>query len=353
MGRIKYSEFVDRLDMDALEEELEFTVLYEDGKGNDVGYCLFPENHSHGDTTGKFAIHRDLKVYNCFVCGGGSLLSLVMELKHCDWETAEDFLRPFAVGDRRADSEFTNDFLQAFAKDVQQRGEALPYFNSRVLDQWPLAMDYDHEMNLNYETLEKYNVRYAKSMFKPRPKSAKFENDEDYYGPAYIFPHTWNDQLVGWQCRWLEEDRPKWVPKWTNTGDFPRDDTLYGWDQRISAKFMVVVESARSVHKLADDNLPAVGTFGDSVSDQQLRLLRRFQEVWLWPDNDKSGWKWLNHLYDYLDRYVKVKFIQPVYGLKSDAADLSTQGGIHYQYVCNNLIDSVEMNPQELKWAAT
>ena len=77
-NRVKYSQFVDRLDVNALCEAIGFEPEYEDARGNLVGYCIWPENHSHGDTTGKFAIHPEKKVYNCYVCGGGSLLSLIM-----------------------------------------------------------------------------------------------------------------------------------------------------------------------------------------------------------------------------------------------------------------------------------
>jgi DNA primase len=90
MGRVKYSEFVDLLDVESLMADIGFEPLHQDNRGNYVGYCLWPEHHTNGDTTGKFAIHPDKKVYNCYVCGGGSLLSMMMELNGWDSETAEN-----------------------------------------------------------------------------------------------------------------------------------------------------------------------------------------------------------------------------------------------------------------------
>jgi DNA primase len=352
VARQKYSDFVDRLDVDALEEALGFDVLYQDGKGNDVGYCLFPENHSHGDTTGKFAIHRESKVYNCWVCGGGSLLSLVMEFKGWDSETAVEWLTQF-VGDQRPDKNFVEDFLLAFARDSQKRVETLPYFNPRVLDQWEPAYRYAEEQGLNNQVVDTYGIKYAANMVKASPRRGKFADDEDYVGPAYIFPHYWNERLVGWQCRWLDEDRPEWVKKWTNTDDFPKSETLYGWDRFPGGSSRVVVESVKTVHRFADNHMACLSTFGDSVSDEQIRLLRRYKILLLCPDNDKAGRSWLAKLYHSLNRFVpEIAVAQPVPGLKSDMADIR---GVEFEEHLSETFHWTEpgWSPNDLNWAFT
>ena len=78
----KFSAFVDDIDIDAFEEQIGFDVL-RTHRDEDIGQC--PDYwglHAHGDTTGKFAINREKKVYHCFVCGGGSLLSLEIGRAH-------------------------------------------------------------------------------------------------------------------------------------------------------------------------------------------------------------------------------------------------------------------------------
>lgn len=131
---VKYSEFRDRIDIEAFEEAIGFAPLYRNGD-NDVGYCLFPENHQHGDTTGKFAIHREKRVWNCFVCDGGDLVSLVMLVRNCDSGEAVDWLYQFAVGDTRTDDEFA-DYLVDMLSDEEQTKTRLPYFNKRVLERF-------------------------------------------------------------------------------------------------------------------------------------------------------------------------------------------------------------------------
>src|ERR1700750_756452 len=141
--------------------------------------------------------------------------------------------------------------------------------------------------------VERYGIRYAAEMTKPSPKRGKFTDDDDYVGPAYVFPHFWKDRLVGWQCRWLDDDRPEWVKKWTNTTDFPKTETLYGWDRFPGGSARVVVESVKTVHRFADNHMACLSTFGNDVSEEQIRLLRRYKTLLLCPDNDKAGKTWL------------------------------------------------------------
>lgn len=330
MGRAKYSQFEDLIDVDELMVAIGFNPEYEDNRGNQVGYCLWPENHSNGDTTGKFAIHPEKKVYNCYVCGGGSLLSMVMELYSWDSETAEEYLRQFA-GDSRDDASFVEDFLAAFAQDAERRVETLPYFNPRVLEKWEPAYGYAEEQGLNSEVVEEYGVLFAEAAVKRSPGKGKFADDPDYVGPAIIWPHYWNDRLVGWQSRWLDDDRPEWCKKWTNTVDFPKDSTLYGYHLAQPKYRLFVVESAKSVLKLRQMGQQAVGTFGSNANDAQLRLLRKFRSgVVLWPDSDKAGNEWFTHLYDYLVRYVPLSGVAPIPSEKGDVADLSDEEAIEW-----------------------
>ena len=323
MGRVKYSQFEDRIDVPELCNAIGFNPEYEDNRGNLVGYCLWPDNHANGDTTGKFAIHPEKKVYNCYVCGGGSLLSLVMELYSWDSETAEDYLRQFA-GDARDDVEFVEDFLNAFAKDAERRVETMPFYNPRVLAKYEPAYGYGESVGLNAWVIEYYNVLWAPDATKRSPGKGKFADEPDYVGPAIIWPHYWNDRLVGWQSRWMDDNRPEFVKKWTNTVDFPKDSTIYGWHRRSVNGPHYLVESAKTVLKLKQMGYSALGTFGSQVNEAQLRLLRRFRSgLILCPDNDNAGNEWFSHLYDYLVRYVPLKGVSPVPGSKGDLADLS------------------------------
>jgi DNA primase len=347
-SRRRYSEFKYDLDLDAFYEAINFSVMYSDGP-NDIGQCVFPQNHKNGDTTGKFAIHREKLVYNCFVCGGGSLLSLVMELYNLNVEGATSWLRQFAQGDTRDDLEFQN-YLLAMLEDVEQRVESIPYFNARVLDQFDGPTDYFLDRGISQEVIDEMNLRYSNDVLKAAPVKQRGDErvkiDKDYYGAAAIFPHYWNDSLVGWQHRWMEygdKDFPQWIAKYTNTTDFPKSDTVYNYDYCLRSREPVhICESVPTVLVLRSIGIPAVSYFGDVPKEAQLRLMRRFaQGVVLCPDNDTNGDKLLRVATEYLEPFISVWHAEKV--MLKDGADLADymkrEGG--YDLIIDHLTQRV------------
>lgn len=304
--KLRYKDFWDSINVDAVEEALGWVPEYTHND-NDVGFCMFPDNHSHGDTTGKFAIHREKRVYNCWACGGGDFLSLAMEKLDLDPEEALSWLYQFTEADMRSDSQFVDDFMDAF-RDVERRVETLPYFNERVLDKYDedIPSLYLEARGITVDVAAQYNMRYSANVRRPAPQRGKFADEPDYEGPGIIFPHYWKGRLVGWQTRWLDDDRPEWIPKYTNTTDFPKESTIYGMDQVVRNPMTIVVESAPSVIFLASEGYSAVGTFGSNVNEAQQRILRRFPEVVLSADGGQAGQKWLRDNTAYLKNYSRV-----------------------------------------------
>lgn len=345
MGKLRYSEFKHRLDIDRFEEAIGFEVLRHD-RGNDVGTCLFPENHQNGDSTGKFAIHREKMVYNCWVCDGGDLLSLTMELYDWDVDEATAWLYQFTGGDSsRSDTEF-RDYLLEILADVEERSATMPYFNERVLERFSTECpEMFAERGISEEVAREYHLSYANPTIKSAPVKHTGEEiqkiDDDYYGPALIFPHFWKERLVGWQSRWLDWDEeqsrvPRWLPKYTNTTDFPKHNTLFNYDRALKIKQrnqpVVVVESVPTALFLISNGYPAVSYFGgDKMKDAQLRLLRRFQDgVILAPDNDKTGERFVRSGVQYLERFIPVYVADKVdLGPKSDLGDYAKTDNPH------------------------
>ncbi|MDB5280843.1 MAG: hypothetical protein JWR61_5798, partial [Ferruginibacter sp.] len=67
----------------------------------------------------------------------------------------------------------------------------------------------------------------------------------------------------------------------------------------------------------------AIATFGSQVTQQQLKLLRVFQNgVMLAPDNDIAGTNWRTTLSEYLTRYIPVLHVPVVPGGGNDLGDL-------------------------------
>lgn len=330
----RYQDIKDDIDIDALEAAIGFTPLHS-VQGNDVGQCLWPQNHTNGDTTGKFALHRDKRVYNCWVCGGGDLLSLAMETQNLDVDQATDWLTQFVYHDTRSDAEFT-DYLLALLEDSDERVERMPYFNQRVLERFDGPTDYFESRGISQEIIDRYHLCYGEHIMKPAPRkhigSEVVKTDDDYFGPTAIFPHLWNGRIVGWQHRWMEWDEgrtmvPRWLAKYTNTTDFPKASTLFNYDAALADSMtqhspVVVVESVPTVLFLASYDIPAVSFFGSHPKDPQLRLLRRFAHgVILAPDNDATGDELLAST-GYLERFIPVFHAEKVdLGPKADLGD--------------------------------
>lgn len=319
-ANLQLADFVSRIDYDKLYEELNWEPI-SSTKDEDKGYCLMPDNHSNGDTTGKMAINREKGVYNCWVCGGGSILSLVMEIKGLSYQEAAAYLFGFVD---RATNESPDEFYTRVEKLLSVDKPAkkpLPYFNERVLDPW---LQQQHPWfayrNIPDSVREYFKLGCDLKAKRFHPKGGSYE------GPGIIIPHFWKTRLVGWQTRWLGNDLPKWLPKYTNTTDFPREYTLWGLDFATKqAKQPILVESVPTALMLIGEGYPAIATFGSQVTPDQLKLLRVFQQgLLLAPDNDLAGQEWLKNTVSYLQRYIPLLKVQEVYGHGSDLGDLES-----------------------------
>lgn len=332
VGRsLKYSDFAQKIDMDRLYEALEYEVISTNRSGDDLGFCPDPWGlHSNGDTQGKFAIHPEKRLYHCWVCGGGTMRDLVMAVRDCDDETATEWLYQFAVETEQDDDSFLVE-LDEILRVVEREKFVMPVFNEHVLDKWCDTMDLEYAVWLDNRGISESvmdDFRVGAGMITKRaPRKDGVAIDADYTGPAIVFPHYWQGKLVGWQNRWLDDDRPKWCAKYTNTSEFPKNYTIFNFDRAaLRPDPPVVLESVPSVLKLESNGVSAVATFGSSVPDDQLRILRRFQQgVILAPDNDGAGSKWLRNLTSYLERYIPVYRLPPVD--RGEGADLGDLDG--------------------------
>lgn len=317
-GRVlKYTDFADRIDYDALYEDLGWEPTFSSGS-EDKGHCLMPQNHTHGDSTGKLAINREKGLYNCWVCGGGSLLSLAMEVKELTYQDATAYLYQFAD---KAQNETADEFyrrVERLMTTPDEEKKPLPFFNERVLT-WVGPNEWFENRHISPEVAAFFKLGVHEEHRKYNARMG-----EEFVGPAAIFPHFWKGKLVGWQERWLTSNPPEWLGKYTNTTDFPRETTVWGYDFALKQKKPpIIVESVVTALMLISEGYPAIATFGAQVTPDQLRHLRVFQQgVMLAPDNDGAGIKWLSTLTKYLERFIPVLHVPKVDGHGSDLGDL-------------------------------
>lgn len=293
---MNYKNFVYQIDLDSLYDELDWEPTTQTDT-EDKGFCFDPWGyHKNGDTSGKLAINREKMVYNCWVCGGGTILHLVKAIKNWSEEETVDWLYRFTITKENSAEDVISD-IEEIMTPPDKVEAPLPYFNPAILKDmnelttgsswfWTFLSN----RNISKEVAAYFNVipgRYDESR-KSRP---------------VILPHFWDNKLVGWQSQWSLG-----LPKYTNTSNFPRKQTLWGYHFALAQREApIIVESVLTALYLISEGYSSVATFGSQITDKQLRLLRVFQQgVQLAPDNDDAGRIWLAKTSDYLQRYIPV-----------------------------------------------
>jgi len=133
----QYLEIIKTLDIDDFENAIGFEPNGRTDHGEDWGHCPDPwRMHRHGDRTGKFSINRDKKVFNCFVCGGGTLLSLTMAIRDCTEDQAIEWLWQFSSKANQTNEGFIDEIDKILSIPEKEETLSLPWFNQNVLTQW-------------------------------------------------------------------------------------------------------------------------------------------------------------------------------------------------------------------------
>jgi hypothetical protein len=338
-----YDHLRGRLDTQEFLEALGIDVAYR--LGSQV-MCHCPDlagNHKNGDANPSFGFNEEKLIFNCFVCGGGNLLELVTQMLP-DVLTDEDAL---AFAEQYSDMSITTgEDLTAKVQAIlhpEEEKDIMPDYPPEALFQYRKIHPYLYERGLTKEIIVEMQVGF----------------DEEHSG--IVIPHYFQGRLRGWQIRHLVEDpkgtyhcqvkscnfkneKPVKVPKYKNTSNFPKINTVYGYDRlkekhvelrdhrdraRREGKLVdladsvIVVESPMTALRLMSlgyNNV--VATFGQFNIEQGMLLLP-FRRVIFWPDNDSAGYENAQRCVDSLSRYTPVYITPVVEKIKGDAADVA------------------------------
>lgn len=309
------------LDIDEFEDALGLEVMKTLGD-EDICRCPLP-SHDGYDANPSFSLNRSKLIYNCFACGvGGTIIDLVARVRDVDYDEAYQFCRSYDDGgDGPHRVTFGERLAEIFAREHETEAvpSPLPRFSKSILKDW--VSDYSgyfESRGISRESQDKYVLGYD-----------EHHTRGDYIGPAAIIPHFFKNDLVGYQERWIDDNRPKTIPKYTNSKNFPKKETLFGFDFVVDGNRdepVVVVESALTAIYLDQIGFPAVATFGAQVTDEQIYLLRSFSwGVILSFDNDAAGAAACEVVGQRLKKTIPVH-VTPQFGAeKADLNDLTEQ----------------------------
>ena len=324
-----FREYQNRLDVRAVLEHYGAENVSErrgaDGTTEIVHSCLLDRvepHHSHGDANPSASANVEKGLYCCYTYWSGTIFQLIQRLEgpkdhHGDHHATSgdrvlEVVTPFLAGTSEETESLRKKIARAFS-EKEAPAAALPVYSKRVLDDWMCCHPYMYEVRgVDQHTHAELMLGYDET-----------EN-------RIVFPHFWHGQLVGWQKRAIPAS-PRWPgttpehPKYKNSMGFPKSETLYSYDWAKDYDQVLVVESPMSVAKACSLSLHhhggigIVATFGASVNETQIQLLRDFNRVYVWSDDDPAGHAGERKLVEGLYRHTNVLVVKPEQG--RDLAD--------------------------------
>jgi hypothetical protein len=287
--------------------------------------CPLPfGQHRHGDSSASSSLNVEKLAFNCFVCGGGDIVWLtqtVLDLDHADEALA--LLKETLTRDLSEEPEALVELLKSLWRS-HSAPVTMPRYSHSILRPWIRPTLYLDQRgvtrDVQAEMMTGIDMRHRD----------KLAGGTWVTYPRIVIPHFFGvDEaglpiLVGWQKRAIIEPRPHKVPKYTSSPTFPKDLTLYNYNDVDPTQPVVVVESPTSILRMRSEGVPnVVGTMGAEVTDEQIALLRGFPEVITFFDPDIAGRKATRDVVGGLYRFTRVWAVELPLGSKRDPGDMT------------------------------
>jgi len=247
--------------------------------------CLLPfDLHPHGDRNPSASLNSELLLYNCFTCGGGTLIWATEHILGISSPEARRLIEQNLSPVNITKEQFMEKISNYWKGSPEQ---SIPEYSFKILEPWMCYTKYMDERKVSKQT--------QKDM-----KTGLNLNNVDKIGehfvkqPRIIVPHIIDQKLRGWTMRKIDSRQAG--SKWMHTPNFPKETTLYNWDNvvREGHKEVIMVESPMSVLRMKTEEIHnVVATFGAEINDDQIKRLMTggFDSVILFPDGDLAGYR--------------------------------------------------------------
>lgn len=256
--------------------------------------------HRNGDKNPSASLNRETLLFNCFTCGGGSVIWLVQNVLNVSRDEAINLLKNEVTGLKVVPIEDFLDKLETAFARVQNSRIDIPVYSDNIIKRWERTCDYLTERGVTEQVQREMRTGVEDRI--------EFSGDEPVPLSRVILPHFMRGKLIGWVAR-KTQDVPG-VPKYRNSKGFPRGAWLYNRDNAMHYKETYVVESPMSVLVLKSRGIDnVVATFGAKVDANQINLLRDFQVVTVFMDGDAPGRAATKHLVEDLSHFTIVKVV--------------------------------------------
>lgn len=262
-----------------------------------------PFTHNHGgkkeQRTPSFGIHKTKGVWNCFSCGekGSSVYTLFSRLKGITTGEAT-----YTLGTPKEDPNSVLEALQALKSGSLVPGLMTGMPTTIPLDKSPAALDYMVRRGIPKDLLEKCSIKYHVREFMPDKIGGE---PSGVRGHRIIFDVYHNGAYVGYSARTMGDDKPKYYRPIRHV-----NQTLYDPTNVLTTAhtdYVVVCEGEISALAAIREGLPAVCSFGASLSRAQMGLLARFNTIFILFDGDEAGEKGIRNAVDSYGSFANIK----------------------------------------------
>ena len=290
-----------------------------DANGDEIIHsCPLPFGmHKNGDSNPSASLNKDTLLFNCFTCGGGSIIWLVEQCLGISREDAIAVLRDEVTELKFLEIEDFVNTLKEMFNEQEEKAIEIPVYSDIILNRWRDNCDYLTDRGVSEEVqrimrtgVERGRIEMARTSNGTNPVRVD----------RVVIPHFINGKLVGWVSRKI--DNVEGVPKYVNSKGFPRGAWMYNLDEARKWNCVYVVESPMSVLVLRSRGIDnVVATFGAKVDSNQINLLRQFSRVTVFMDGDSAGRTATARIIEQLGAYTKLTVIDTPEG--EDPASLS------------------------------
>jgi DNA primase len=273
--------------------------------------------HKNGDANPSASLNKETLLFNCFTCGGGSVVWLVQHCLNVSREEAIAILKDEVTELKLVQVEDFIKNLQEMFKHEEAREIEIPVYSEIILNRWKGTADYLTDRGVSEEIQKVMRTGIERG----RVEKARTPRGEELVKvDRVVIPHFIKGKLVGWVSRKI--NNVEGVPKYVNSKGFPRGAWMYNLDEARNYDNIYVVESPMSVLVLRSRGINNVAaTFGAKVDHNQIELLRQFSMVTVFMDGDSAGRAATAKIIEEISPYTRLAVIDTPEG--EDPASLS------------------------------